>query len=93
MVANTAIYFSWTIYLILSDIFLSYLSRPGESNPEPLLYKSTALPIELGRQSGAQGGIRTPEGISRLIYSQPRLTASVPALLILPFFLFVAAVK
>lgn len=25
-------------------------SRPGESNPEPTLYESVALPIELGRR-------------------------------------------
>lgn len=33
-------------------IYVKSWSRPRESNPEPLLYESIALPVELGRQAG-----------------------------------------
>jgi hypothetical protein len=36
-----------------------FLSRPRVSNPEPVVYKTTALPIELGRR-GFPTDSRTP---------------------------------
>lgn len=42
----------------------------------PRLRSATELPRRLSQ--GARGGIRTPEALRRLVYSEVRLTTSLP---------------
>lgn len=42
----------------------THWSPREDLNPQPTVYKTVALPVELrGHKNGAGGGIRTPEGI------------------------------
>ena len=72
----------------------NFWSRWSELNRRPTPYHGVALPTELQRQVlyGAEGGIRTPEGIRQLIYSQLQLATLVPRLVsakkMLSFWLF-----